>query len=129
MGQLSDVLRGGEGRVTYWCQGCEEPHSIQVGEGPGPRWGYNGDPETPTFEPSVLIRSGHYVPGWKEGDGCWCREPKPEDRWPSCAICHTFIRGGMVQFLSDCTHALAGQTLPLPPLPAYMRDDRAPGSS
>jgi hypothetical protein len=28
----------------------------------------------------------------------------------------------MVQFLGDCTHALAGQTLPLPDLPPELRN-------
>jgi hypothetical protein len=31
-------------------------------------------------------------------------------------ICHCFIRDGQIQFLLDCTHALAGQTVPLPPI-------------
>lgn len=29
---------------------------------------------------------------------------------------------GMVQFLGDCSHALAGQTLPLPDMPPEYRD-------
>lgn len=33
------------------------------------------------------------------------------------AVCHSFIRDGQIQFLSDCTHALAGQTVPLPAWP------------
>jgi len=32
-------------------------------------------------------------------------------------ICHSFIRDGKIQFLGDCTHALAGQTVDLPELP------------
>ncbi|MCZ4340562.1 hypothetical protein O4H52_03015 [Sphingomonadaceae bacterium G21617-S1] len=33
------------------------------------------------------------------------------------AVCHSFVRNGQIEFLSDCTHALAGQTVPLPPFP------------
>jgi hypothetical protein len=32
-------------------------------------------------------------------------------------VCHVFIKAGMIQFLGDCTHALAGQTVPIPAWP------------
>lgn len=83
--------------LYYWCQGCKRPHCVTTGERAAePRWKWDGNAEAPTFSPSVLVtRTG----------------PVVNDR------CHTFIRGGMVDFLSDCTHALAGQTLPLPDWP------------
>ena len=31
--------------------------------------------------------------------------------------CHTFVTDGRIQFLGDCTHALAGQTVDLPDWP------------
>jgi hypothetical protein len=120
MGMLSSKLRGVEGgRLMYWCQGCEEPHMV------GPGWAFDGNVAAPTFSPSVLVTSGHYTPGFVAGSGCWCiynaEHPDEEDRF-ECGRCHTFVRGGMVEFLSDCTHALAGQTLPLPDLPERLRD-------
>lgn len=30
------------------------------------------------------------------------------------AVCHSFVRDGRIQFLADCTHAMAGQTVDLP---------------
>lgn len=62
-------------------------------------WGFNGDLEQPTFTPSVLGR-------WEEwqGDGV----PKKQH------VCHSFVRAGRIEFLPDCTHALAGQTVDLP---------------
>jgi hypothetical protein len=30
--------------------------------------------------------------------------------------CHSFVVDGQIQFLGDCTHKLAGQTVPLPVL-------------
>jgi hypothetical protein len=30
------------------------------------------------------------------------------------SICHSFVRDGRIEFLSDCTHRLAGQTVDLP---------------
>ncbi len=118
MGQISSKLRSlAGGGLSYWCQGCERLHTVTVGEGEGPRWGYNGNADAPTFTPSVLVRTGHHV-GSRSAEDCdLCRRERDV-----CNICHTFITDGHVQFLGDCTHPLAGQTLPLPDLPAAYRD-------
>jgi len=73
----------------FWCPGCNEPHGINVGEGPGPRWGYSGNVDAPTFTPSIKVT---------DGQG---------------ACCHSFVTDGRIKYLADCTHALAGQTVPL----------------
>lgn len=122
MSQLSKVLRSLDNDVlAYWCQGCKSLHSVRTGTN---GWGYNGNPEKPTFTPSVKVTSGHYSSRHKEGDSCWCTYNKenPGDDNFVCVLCHTFITDGKVQFLSDCTHELAGQTLNLPELPAYLQD-------
>lgn len=116
MSAISKVLRQAEGgRLSFWCPGCNCVHQIAVGEGQGPRWGYNGNPEKPTFAPSVLVRSGHYAGHHKPGDCCWCtynaEHPEEDDPAFKCGICHTFVTDGRIQFLSDCTHHLAGQTV------------------
>jgi hypothetical protein len=116
----------GNGGVAFWCPGCGEAHAIYV-EPPTsgaarPVWGFNGDGDRPTFTPSVLVRSGHFVPGWEsrfpEGveRSCWCtyNEEHPDDADFHCQVCHSFVTDGQIQFLSDCTHVLAGQTVPLP---------------
>ena len=118
--RLSPFLeRTAADHVAFWCPGCKETHRIRIGgERPGPVWGYNGNPEKPTFTPSILVRTGHHVPGW-QGEDCWCTSTdKDGEAWGfDCAVCHTFVTDGMIQFLGDCTHPLAGQTVPLPPLP------------
>lgn len=65
------------------------------GQVSGPVWGWNDSQERPTFSPSLLIR-------WTHG----------ETHEPRC--CHSFVRDGQIQFLGDCTHALANQTVDLP---------------
>lgn len=103
MARLSAKLRSsGGGRVTYWCQGCDGPHSIRVEGDEHPLWVWDRNADAPTFSPSVLVTYGGRDAG---------QEDAPPER------CHTFIRSGMVEFLSDCTHPLAGQTLPLPDWP------------
>lgn len=105
MGALSAILRGSEGGgLLFFCPGCRTVHGIKYGNGPGPRWSYNGNPEAPTFSPSVLVQTGRAVdPSFEAQPG----DP-PE-------ICHSFVTDGRIQFLSDSTHALAGQTVDIPP--------------
>lgn len=124
MSQLSPILRAAEGgRLIFWCPGCNESHAIQHGDSAGPRWRWNGDANRPTFEPSILVTSGHYVSRFKPGDHCWCtyNAEHPDDPDPfQCQRCHSFVRDGRIQFLSDCSHALKDQTVDLPTWP--MRD-------
>lgn len=108
------------GQLMFWCPGCGSAHAVVV-EGPN-AWGFNGDLEHPTFSPSVLVRSGHNVPG-SSGD-CWCTYEARTGEKPAftCGICHSFVRDGHIQFLGDCTHALAGQTAPLPTWPTELSE-------
>ena len=98
---LSPVLRKtASGRIGFWCPGCDGFHAINCGDARGgPQWSWNGSVDRPTFTPSILVTT----PG----------DPDPE--WniaPTC--CHSFVTDGRIQFLGDCTHALAGQTVPIP---------------
>lgn len=105
MGALSSILRGGQdGQLLLMCPGCRAVHGVKVGEGPGPRWGYNGNPEKPTFTPSILVKTGRAVdPNF---------QPEPGD---PPTVCHSYVIDGRIQFLGDCDHALAGQTVDIPP--------------
>lgn len=80
-------------------------------------WSWNGDTDSPTLKPSVLISSGCKVAGFdKANDWCWCKynaehpEEKPHFH---CYRCHTWINDGKAQFLGDCTHEHANKTLDL----------------
>lgn len=80
----------GTGEVfVIWCPGCKCHHTFNVGREKRPVWTFNGDMEKPTFSPSLL-----YV-----------------------GRCHLFLTDGRIQFLSDCAHELAGQTVDLPIIP------------
>lgn len=59
-----------------------------------PGWSFNGDVYKPTFIPSMMAR---------------CRLKGVEH------VCHSFVTDGRIQYLGDCTHALKGQTIDLPP--------------
>ena len=114
----------GTRQVLFSCPGCKEEHAVNVGDGHGPHrplWLWNGDLVRPTFSPSVLVRSGHHVPG-QEGKPCWCSYGERYGRKApfACEVCHSFVTNGAIQFLADCTHGLAGQTVPLPPVEAAL---------
>ena len=97
------VLLGERGSVTFWCPGCDGAHAIQHGEGSGPRWGWNGSKDRPTFTPSVKVT--------------WPANPNAGEEfkeWRTERICHSFVTDGRIQFLSDCTHELSGKTVDLP---------------
>lgn len=54
---------------------------------------------------------------WKQYNA-WAELPEPKPPRPEIqrvkTVCHSFITDGQIQFLNDCTHPLAGQTVPLP---------------
>ncbi|MDI4666585.1 ammonia monooxygenase [Xanthobacter autotrophicus] len=113
---LGPKLRSAEGgRLMFWCPGCDEAHTIRVSNGQGGGWTYNANPEAPTFSPSVLVTSGHYMPAHPPGKPCWCTFGAKDGF--QCFRCHSFVRDGRIEFLPDSTHALAGQTVPLPDFP------------
>lgn len=98
------IIEGGE--VGFWCHGCECVHAIPIaGEN---AWTFNGNYEKPTFKPSILVRYRHPTGHSNENpaplgyDG-----PYTED------ICHSFVTDGLIQYLADCTHQLAGKTVQL----------------
>lgn len=89
-------------RLWLMCPGCEELHSPAVigedGDLPeGPCWDWDGVLEPLTISPSLLVTGG-----------------------PENSVCHSFIRAGQWEFLSDCTHPLAGQIVPMVPLPDWL---------
>lgn len=117
---MSDVARLVGNTLLFDCPGCETMHGVGV-SGAGAVWTWNGSLSAPTLTPSVLIRTGHYVPHVRELDGdkpapCWCtwNAEHPDEPAPfKCTVCHSFVRDGQIEYLSDCTHALAGQIVPM----------------
>ena len=101
--------------LTFTCPGCKGPHSLSVAPG---RWTWNHNTHVPTIHPSILVTDGHFVPGFNPAEHrCWCtyNAEHPDDPASfKCSRCHSFVKDGMIQFLADSTHELAGQTVMLP---------------
>jgi len=88
MSAAGKYLRRTEDGYLFWCLGCRSYHHVNTDQPQRPRWQFDGNIEAPTFTPSVVVQSGR-------------------------SRCHLFVRGGQIQYLGDCTHALANQTVPM----------------
>lgn len=100
--RVTDRTTGDLHGWMFDCPGCSRTHVVT------PDWSFNGDLERPTFSPSLLLRSVE-CPTEEEHARIMAGEKAP----PRPLVCHSFIRDGRIEFLGDCTHALAGQTVDL----------------
>ncbi len=64
-----------------------------------PAWEWDGNLDAPTLSPSILTHAS--VNG----------------KYPQC---HSFLKNGVFEFLSDCSHPLANQKVAIPDLPAWV---------
>lgn len=96
-------------RVHFWCPACDKTHAIVFDTPTG--WTFNGDLEAPTITPSVKVTARQ----WSEEFSF--HRPQHHVAPGGTIICHSFVTDGRIQFLDDCTHGLAGQTVDLPPWP------------
>lgn len=95
LGSKLRTLQGG--LLAFMCPGCGCVHHVNSG------WTFNGDGDKPTFSPSVLVT--------------WAANPEASEEykeWRTARRCHSFVREGRIEFLGDCTHALASKTVDLP---------------
>lgn len=97
MNALGTKMRQGQdGYTVLWCPACDKPHALGVRPG---AWTWDGNVEAPTFAPSLRVTSSD----------------------PACC-CHSYVRAGKWEYLPDCSHALAGQTVPVPTWPEPFTD-------
>lgn len=86
-------VKAADGSHYGWsirCPACDDWHVLSG-------WSFDGNLERPTFTPSLLVTL-------RGIDDCGPVEHR----------CHSFIRDGRIEYLGDCTHAMAGQTVDLP---------------
>lgn len=76
-----------DGMLLFWCPGCKQYHGVYADLSKPMHWNFNNDYNKPTFSPSILVTN------------------------PQGLICHSFITAGKIQYLNDCAHELAGQTI------------------
>jgi hypothetical protein len=103
--------------LWFWCPGCDDLHRITVNSPNG--WEWDGNEEAPTISPSILVRGVQ----WSQ-DVRFYRVGHASVPTGGETVCHSFIRAGRWEFLGDCTHAAAGQTVPMVPLPEWFACDQ-----
>jgi hypothetical protein len=108
--------------VLFHCPGCECAHQVHVNpeknELTGASWGWNGSMDAPTFSPSIKVTGTDMTAQGRADYDAWyaagCPKPAPESFETQPMCCHSFVLDGNIQFLGDCTHKLANQTVPIP---------------
>ena len=99
--RLSKILAKSNGNIFFECPACETPPGINCGGGHGPIWSWDNDVNKPTISPSVLVKYEQYNTPTSS-------KKKKEH------VCHSFVQNGQIQYLSDCTHELAGKLVDIP---------------
>jgi len=93
MRKINHVPNDGGPDYIFECPACGCSHGIWNKMPDGTHgWDFDGNMEHPTISPSIYVESGD-----EHGH----------------TICHSFVKNGMIQYLSDCTHELAGKTIEL----------------
>lgn len=119
-----------DGKTTgymVFCPACKCGHLFNIAPGTNgaggrkPCWTFDGNVDSPTFSPSMLVQSVDLPPrdpatgDFKRGpDGKTLLDTHGRILGTKDTVCHSFVRGGKIQFLGDCTHALKNQTVDLP---------------
>jgi hypothetical protein len=99
---MEKVVHKYENTYMIFCPGCKCGHAVNN------TWTFNGDLEKPTFSPSILVKGTKDIT-----DDEHAIIMRGEKFDPIRTVCHSFVTDGKIQFLSDCTHGLAGQTVDL----------------
>jgi hypothetical protein len=121
--KLKQVEVYGHTQQYYYCPGCKQAHNVNTAVPAGsnnPAWTFDGDPQSPTFTPSVLVT-------WSEPKNI--NDPQAMERDLALAkarrdageqniklpsvnkVCHHYVTLGRIQYLLDSTHELAGHTV------------------
>lgn len=72
----------------FYCPGCGTHHFFKTTGKPA--WQFTGNIISPTVRPSILVRT-------------------PVGKITK--VCHLYITQGKINYLSDCTHPLAGKVV------------------
>lgn len=79
----------------FYCPACKDYHQVTED------WQINTDMNKPTIRPSVLVTMK-------------TQNPKTGVYDIESQRCHSYVTDGKIQYLSDCKHDMAGQTVELP---------------
>jgi hypothetical protein len=90
------ISEASDGTYMFYCPGCKKAHGFNK------TWKLENKDTQPTVSPSILTR---FTDGDKQ------------------MRCHLFIQNGLIRFLGDSTHGLAGYTVSMEPFGNTWKDD------
>lgn len=101
---LVKEYEGGHRHIHFWCPACRGTHffscwdnnSVGKDAAGRPVWSFDENLDCPTFNPSLRYLSG--------------------------TRCHLFLHAGVIEYCGDCPHGMAGQKVPLLPIPEEYRE-------
>ena len=102
-------------RLWMWCPGCNEIHGIGI-SGAETTWTWDGNPDKPTVSPSILVQGTQWSAEHPEFVKAAHHRVQPGQP----IVCHSFVRAGQWEFLTDSTHDLAGQTVSMVDQPDWL---------
>lgn len=87
-----ELINKDRGEYMFWCLGCNSYHSVTtlVKNEKGCQWQFNGNIESPTFTPSIVVNKDFLE-----------------------RLCHSSIADGKIQYHGDCFHSLKNQIIEL----------------
>lgn len=111
------IVRVNGDRAALWCPACDNLHVISLG---ARGWGIQREyTDRPTITPSIKVGGVQWPT-----DSAF-HKPKHHVEPGQSIVCHSFVTDGSWQFLGDCTHDLAGQTVPCVPIPDGWFEDES----
>lgn len=100
--------------TKFWCPGCDDVHMVS-----NDAWQVSDFIFGLTIRPSILVYERKKL---INEDLEWDALISP-DNITTMPRCHSFVTDGKIEFLSDSTHKLAGQTVDIPDLPDWLKDE------
>lgn len=95
--------------MAHYCPACNMMHAVYLEGSHYPEtWRWNGNPDVPSFMPSLKHSFRYTRPANHVIKG---------DNDVVDVVCHYHITGGKIQYCWDCTHTYAGQIVDLPDIP------------
>ncbi|MET3981754.1 hypothetical protein ABIB62_004371 [Mucilaginibacter sp. UYP25] len=91
---LQPILNS-KGNYIFYCPGCEANHLVSIAPKAGTYHTLTGTLARPTIRASVMVAGNKKL---------------------GIHRCHSFVTEGMIAYLDDCTHPLAGKTVSMEPM-------------
>lgn len=98
---------------VHFCPGCKDAHVIPD------TWACDGNMDSPTFSPSVLLTGVKTLVDQDTGEWDWIVD-RDGNYTKEPMRCHYVLTNGVLNYCSDSVHALSGLNIALPEMPDWL---------